>query len=142
MIDLQIDDSALARQITALEAFEPTVSEEFSKAGERTAKLVQRDLRRGVGRVTGDLATSIMGEIKPLAGVETDLVMGAHAAHAGYEYGARLDKDGRMTWRSGPFAGRRTFGWFSYVLLRLGPRMFKRAYQLALDKAVRKLVVS
>ena len=140
MIEIEIEDGDLARQVKALEAFEPTLRREFGLAGERTAKNMQTDMRGGVGKVSGALATGITGTVHPLAGVEIDLVMGSTATARGYDYGARWDKDGRGVWRSGKFAGRRTWGWFSYAAPRTAQRLLKRNYQLALDKTVRAVL--
>lgn len=140
MIGLEIEDSALARQIRALEAFTPTLRREFSYAAERTGQDIKRDLRAGVGKVSGQLAEGITGAVRPVGDIEIDLVMGALAVNRGYDYGARLDKDGSLTWRSGRYVGRRTWGWFSYTGPRVAQRFFRRNYQLALDNAVRKLV--
>ncbi len=142
MIGLDFEDSALARQVQALEGWEPAVKTEFSYAGERTGQDMKRDLQRGVGRVSGSLASGINSAVRPQGGVDVDLIVGSTAQNKGYDYGARLDQDGSMTWRSGRYAGRRTWGWFSYAAPRVAQRLFKRNYQLALDKAVRKLVVT
>lgn len=142
MIGIEIEDSALARQLQALEGFEPALRQEFAYAGERTGQDMKRDMRGGVGNVSGRLAEGISGAVRPQAGVDVDLIMGSTAANKGYDYGARLDKDGRMVWQSGKYAGRRTWGWFGYAAPRAAQRFFKRNYQLALDKAVRKAVVS
>ena len=94
-----------------------------------------------MGKVPGRLAGGINSAVRPQAGVDVDLIMGSTAVNGGYDYGARLDKDGRMVWQSGRFSGRRTWGWFSYAAPRTAQRFFKRNYQLALDKAVRKVMV-
>lgn len=140
MIGLQIDDSPLARIITAMAQFEPTVRAEFGYAGERTGADLKRDLRRGVGKVSGRLESGISSAVRPKTGVEIDLIMGAQAERNGYDYAGRLDNDGSLTWRSGKYSGRRTWGWFSYSGPRIASRFFKRNYQLALDKAVRRLM--
>lgn len=140
MIGLQIDDSPLARTVTALAQFEPTVRAEFTYAGERTGADLKRDLKRGVGKVSGRLESGISAAVRPKTGVEIDLLMGAQAEQGGYDYAGRLDKDGSLTWRTGKYKGRRTWGWFSYVGPRVAARFFRRNYQLALDKAVRKLM--
>lgn len=140
MIGLEIEDSALARQVQQLATFEPAVRAEFSYAGERTGQDVKKDLQRGVGRVSGQLMNGISSAVRPQTGVEVDLIVGARAENRGYDYGGRLDQDGSLTWRSGKFKGRRTWGWFSYSGPRVASRLFKRNYQLALDKAVRKVL--
>ena len=96
MIGIEIEDSALARQLQALEGFEPALRQEFAYAGERTGQDMKRDMRGGVGKVSGRLADGISGAVRPQAGVDVDLIMGSTAANKGYDYGARLDKDGRM----------------------------------------------
>jgi len=141
MIGLEIEDSDLARQVTALAGFEPALRQEFAWAGERTGADMKRDMIGGVGKVSGRLAGGINSAVRPQAGVDVDLIMGSTAVNGGYDYGARLDKDGRMVWQSGRFSGRRTWGWFSYAAPRTAQRFFKRNYQLALDKAVRKAVI-
>lgn len=142
MIGIEFDDSDLARQVQALAGFEPALRIEFAYAGERTGQNLKIDLQRGVGRVSGGLAAGINAAVRPQAGVEVDLIVGSTAENKGYDYGARMDRDGRMTWRSGRFAGRRTWGWFSYAGPRVAQRLFKRNYQLALDNAVRKVLVT
>jgi hypothetical protein len=139
LIDIQIDDSPLARQIQKLEGAEQTIGAEFQGASRETVEFLTKDLRRGVGSVTGELQGSITGSVKSTMGVEMESLISAHASHGGYEYGARLDKDGSLRWRSGKFRSYRTFGWFTKVLERLAPKTARRFYQKALDRAVKKL---
>ena len=140
MIGLDIEASDLYRQLRQLEQFEPVLKHEFGYAGERTGQDLKRDLKRGVAQIAGALAEGINGAVRPQGGVDIDLIMGSTARNAGYDYGARLDKDGRLRWQSGKFAGQRTWGWWSYAGPRVAQRFFKRNYQLALDTAVRKLL--
>ena len=143
MVEFQIvGENKLAEQILKLENAEAVIGAEFQVAGKQTVDYLTKDLRRGVGKVTGDLQGSIVGAFNPmLGGIESENQITAGAEHGGYAYGARLDKDGSMRWRSGKFRSYRTFGWFTKVLERNAPKNARRYYQKALDRAVLKLVV-
>jgi len=141
MIDIEIDDSALARQIQKLANADAIIGAEFKDAGFKTVNYLAKDLQGGVGSVSGNLRRSITAEVKTFSGgIEMESQIISRAQHGGYEYGVRLDKDGSMRWRSGKFKSYRTFGWWSKVLERIAPKAAKKFYQKALDVAVKKLV--
>lgn len=143
MISLDIlGSSALAKQIKALADADKIIGAEFNRAGALTVQSVVGDLRSGVGVISGELKFGISGDVKTLTAPEMEAAIKSSAqGEGGYDYAARLDKDGRMVWRRGKYRGRRTWGWFSYVTPRLIRKLSKKNYQAALDKAVSKMAV-
>jgi len=136
MIKADIDDTDLDRAIQILNQTVGILEPEFKVAGDQTVKFLQKDLRGGVGSRTGELRAGIVGELKQVVGANVDMQFGANAVHGGYNYAARLDKDGRMRWRSGRFAGRKTFGWFSHILRRTAPKAARRYFRQAVERIV------
>jgi len=142
MISIELDDSALAKQIRLLENADGIIGVEFKDAGFKTVNYLAKDLQGGISSVSGNLKRSITAEVKTFSGgIEMGSQIVSRAQHGGYEYGVRLDKDGSMRWRSGKFKSYRTFGWFTKVLERIAPKAARKFYQAALDRAVKKLVV-
>jgi len=115
------------------------IEPEFQKAADQTINYLVKDLRTGAGRDSGDLRTAISGEIRQLTGAEVTMAVSDLVQHRGYDYAGRLDKDGSLHWRSGRFAGRTTFGWFTLSLKRNAPKALRRYYKKAVEKAVERL---
>lgn len=139
MIKAEIDDAALTKAVEALQGTDVKLGGEFQIAGVQSTRFVSDDLRSGVASVSGDLRGSITGRVVSVVGANVESRVTANAVHRGYNYGARLDRDGRMVWQSGKYAGRRTWGWFSYVLPRVGRKAVKRYFLQAIERVVVKL---
>lgn len=142
MIGLDIGVSGLAEQIKKIADADKIVGVEFSRAAHLVGTDVVKDLQGGVSVLSGELKYGINSDVTMLNAPEVETLFKAVAMGAnGYDYAARLDKDGRLHWGRGRFAGRRTFGWFSYAGPRIARKIAKRRYQSALDDAVKNMVV-
>lgn len=139
MITADIEAEVLTQAIKAIYGTEVKLGGEFQIAGVQATRFVADDLRGGVGRVSGNLRDAISGRVQSVVGANVESKVTANAIHNGYNYAARLDKDGRMVWESGKYKGRRTWGWFSYVLPRVGKKAVKRYFTQAIERVVVKL---
>lgn len=136
----EIDDAALDKAIAAFGRLDANIiTPEFRTAGEKVSTALIKDLRGGVASISGDLRSAITGEVKSVVGTDVDWLMSDAVQHRGYNYAARLNKDGSMRWRSGRFAGRRTFGWWSYTLKRVAPKITRREFRKAVINIINKL---
>mgnify|MGYP001281204593 CR=1 FL=1 len=135
-----IDSGKLDQAIKTLGALDREFIEpEFQKAADQTVNYLVKDLRSGVNRVSGDLRSAITGEVQRITGADVTMLVSDLVQHKGYDYAGRLDKDGSLHWRSGRFAGKVTFGWFSLTLKRNAPRALRRYYRQATEKVVERL---
>lgn len=140
MITADIDDAVLTKAIEVINSTDAKLGGEFQIAGVQSTRFVTDDLRGGVASVTGALRGGINGRVTSVVGANVESRVTAVAIGSnGYNYAARWDKDGRGVWQSGKFKGRRTWGWFSYVLPRVGKRAVKRYFVQALERVVVKL---
>lgn len=140
MIKADIDDAALTKAVEALNAVDAKLGGEFQIAGVQSTRFVADDLRAGVASVTGTLRGGITGRVISVVGANVESRVTASAVGSnGYDYAARWDKDGRGVWQSGKYKGRRTWGWFSYVLPRVGKKAVKRYFLQAVERVVVKL---
>ena len=140
MITADIDDAVLTKAIEVINSTDAKLGGEFQIAGVQSTRFVTDDLRGGVASVTGALRGGINGRVTSVVGANVESRVTAVAIGSnGYNYAARWDKDGRGVWQSGKFKGRRTWGWFSYVLPRVGKRAVKRYFIQALERVVVKL---
>lgn len=139
-VKVDIDEAKLERAIEAVRNAEGDfIGPEFQKAGQQTIDYFTRDLRSGVAQVTGDLRSAISGKVEQVVGAEVKFMMSDIVEHNGYKYAGRLDRDGKLSWRSGKYANSRTFGWFSYILEKKSPQILKRYFKKALENAVERI---
>lgn len=134
MIDPSIDLKALTKAIGILKKSDAVLSPEFVKAGQQTVDYVVKDLKKGVGTVTGELQRNITGEVKNVIGVQSQSLF--EAMTSPYNYAGRLDKDGSLRWRSGKFKSYRTFGWWTSVIPKLVRNQAKKFYTKAVERGV------
>lgn len=143
MLDIDVTDSDLGNAINVINASDSTIFEPaFKEAGGRISEGVVKDLRGGVASITGELRSSITGRLISVQGAQVDSQI-TGTVQGAYDYGGRLDKDGSLTWRHGKYAGRRTFGWFSYQTRRKGgsvERISKRVLKAALTEIINNFV--
>lgn len=135
-----LDLKAVDKAIAAIKASDGLIAPEFEVSGHDTIKAIVKDYRGGVASISGDLKAGIVGELTRVAGVNVDGAIMQTAEHGGYNYGARLDKDGRMRWKSGKFSGYRTFGWWLLVWNKLARKYSKREFSKGLNRAVNKIM--
>lgn len=125
MLDVDITDKDLDNAIRVINASDNAIFQPaFKRAGSRIVEGVVHDLRGGVASISGELQSSIIGKLMQVQGAEVDFQL-TGSVMGRYDYGGRLDKDGGMTWRSGRFAGRKTFGWFSYQTRKRSGSVYK-----------------
>lgn len=140
--ELDLDTQAFDKAFKAVQKMDSLIAPEFEEAGELSVKAIIKDYRRGTGDVTGNLDSGIIGELTKVVGTEIDAKFQTTATKGGYNYGMRLDKDGSMSWRTGKFAGSRTFGWWSYIFERVSRKITKREFSKALQKGVARIVAA
>lgn len=114
MITFDVSVRQLDESIRRLEAADEIISREFSLAARNVIGKVVPEMRQTPGRVSGAGAASVTGTLERVTGTEVSARFTAGATRGGVDYLALLDTyGGRRTWRSGRFAGRRTFGWWT-----------------------------
>ena len=125
MLDIDITDADLDNAIKVINVSDTAIFQPaFKKAGSQIVEGVVRDLQGGVASISGELQSSITGKLMQVQGAEVDFQL-TGSVMGRYDYGGRLDKDGGMTWRGGRFAGRKTFGWFSYQTKKRNGSVYK-----------------
>lgn len=114
MITFDVSIQQLDESIRRLSAADALIEREFGTAARNVVGKVVPEMRQTPARVSGATVASITGEVQSVTGSEITARFTAGARRGGVDYPALLDqKGGRRTWRSGRFAGRRTFGWWT-----------------------------
>jgi hypothetical protein len=139
MLDIDINSKAADKALAVVVRADHILGPEFQKAGEASVKSIVNDYRRGVGSVTGDLKAGISGRLTSVVGTDIDAILSNTAAHGGYMYGHRLDRDGRLRWRSGRYRSYRTFGWWRSVWARVSRKYTQLHFRRAMKRAVVKI---